>query len=211
MAAKSRSGRGVLKIINPEWTEVIRRTVNPSPYFQLQQMVIRRIEWGMSLLEIPLQNRHLQPFGVVHGGVFASLIDAAGFWAVFSQADPEVGMTTVDLTRSAPGGHYDVAVIRSLMQVLSADKAQRVLAHVYDALLPGAALYVVGCVLKDSRLSPPASVGQSLVFLNFYDEGGAYTEGEYRGWLSKAGFVEVSVEHQAMSDGLGLISACKRR
>jgi len=31
----------------------------------------------------------MQPFGVVHGGVFSSLIDAAGFWAVYSQANEE--------------------------------------------------------------------------------------------------------------------------
>jgi uncharacterized protein (TIGR00369 family) len=48
-------------------------------------------------VEIDLDHRHLQPFGVVHGGVFASIIDAAGFWAVYSQADPAVGMTTVEL------------------------------------------------------------------------------------------------------------------
>jgi len=34
---------------------------------------------------------------MVHGGVFSSLIDAAGFWAVYSQANEGVGMTTVEL------------------------------------------------------------------------------------------------------------------
>jgi len=85
------------KHINPEWVREIRKTVNPCPYFELQQMVLTDLDWGASRLEIKLENRHLQPFGVVHGGVFASLIDAAGFWAVFSQADADVGMTTVEL------------------------------------------------------------------------------------------------------------------
>ena len=86
-----------MKSINSGWLKAIQDTVNPCPYFDLQQMVIQDIAWGTSLLVIRLGERHMQPFGVVHGGVFASLIDAAGFWAVFSQADPEVGMTTVDL------------------------------------------------------------------------------------------------------------------
>jgi uncharacterized protein (TIGR00369 family) len=85
------------KRINPEWVREIRKTVNPCPYFELQQMGLIDLAWGESRIEIKLENRHMQPFGVVHGGVFASLIDAAGFWAVFSQTDADVGMTTVEL------------------------------------------------------------------------------------------------------------------
>ena len=86
-----------MKRINPKWLKVIQDTANPCPYFELQNMILKEITWGNALLEIQIEKRHMQPFGVVHGGVFATLIDAAGFWAVFSQADPEVGMTTVDL------------------------------------------------------------------------------------------------------------------
>jgi uncharacterized protein (TIGR00369 family) len=40
----------------------------------------------------------LQPFGFVHGGVFASIIDAAAFWAIFFEVeDQNSGVTTVDL------------------------------------------------------------------------------------------------------------------
>ncbi len=86
-----------MKKLNPDWIDAIRTVVNPSPYFDLQRMRVVEISWGACRVEIALENRHLQPFGVVHGGVFASLIDAAGFWAVFSKADPEAGMTTVEL------------------------------------------------------------------------------------------------------------------
>lgn len=86
-----------MKRINPEWVNAIREVVNPCPYFNLQTMEIKEITYGKSILEIYLQEKHLQPFGVVHGGVFASLIDAAGFWAVFSQAEQGTGMTTVEL------------------------------------------------------------------------------------------------------------------
>jgi len=85
------------KIINPEWVREIQEAVNPCPYFELQQMAIIDLSWGTSRVEIELEKRHLQPFGVVHGGVFSSLIDAAGFWAVYSQANEGVGMTTVEL------------------------------------------------------------------------------------------------------------------
>ena len=65
--------------------------------FTLLSMSIREVGMGYSLLDIDVQNKHLQPFGAVHGGVFASIIDAAAFWAVFSEVDEDVGMTTVDL------------------------------------------------------------------------------------------------------------------
>jgi uncharacterized protein (TIGR00369 family) len=53
---------------------------------------------GFSVLEIDLSNKHLQPFGIVHGGAFASIIDAAAFWAVFYEIeDQDTGVTTVDL------------------------------------------------------------------------------------------------------------------
>lgn len=84
-----------MKSINPKWLQLIQSVDNP--YFKLQQMRIQDLSWGSARLTIDLDRRHLQPFGVVHGGVFASIIDAAGFWAVFSQADPDVGMTTIEL------------------------------------------------------------------------------------------------------------------
>jgi uncharacterized protein (TIGR00369 family) len=33
----------------------------------------------------------------VHGGVYASLIDSAVYWAVFSEIDKDLSMTSVDL------------------------------------------------------------------------------------------------------------------
>jgi len=46
---------------------------------------------------VVVQEKHLQPFGFVHGGVYSSLVDAAAFWAVYSEVDEELGMTTVEL------------------------------------------------------------------------------------------------------------------
>ncbi len=112
-----------------------------------------------------------------------------------------------DLVKGPPDGVYDVAVLRALLQVLSPESARKVLAHVARALEPGGRLFIVGSVLDDSRLSPPASVAFGLVFLNVYDEGHSYTEADHRTWLLEAGFTDVSVEHGAMSDGLGIVSA----
>lgn len=86
-----------MKKINPQWVQWMQSTVNPCPYFSLLKMKVTDLSWGVSRVEIQVEKRHLQPFGLVHGGVYASLLDAAGFWAVFSQIEPDAGLTTVDL------------------------------------------------------------------------------------------------------------------
>jgi len=86
-----------MRNLNPEYVEVVKREVNFCPYFSLLSMEIRGLSWGESQLEILVQEKHFQPFGLVHGGVFASLIDAAAFWAVYTQVPEDLGMTTVEL------------------------------------------------------------------------------------------------------------------
>ena len=87
-----------MKTPNSEYIEKVNNLVNQSPYFELLSMKIRDVGIGFSVLEIDLAKKHLQPFGFVHGGVFASIIDAAAFWAIFYEIeDSNTGVTTVDL------------------------------------------------------------------------------------------------------------------
>jgi uncharacterized protein (TIGR00369 family) len=96
VAVWSERGKSV-RNLSPEYVEAVRREVNSCPYFSLLSIVLKGLSWGESQLEILVQEKHLQPFGMVHGGVFASLIDAAAFWAVYTQVPDELGMTTVEL------------------------------------------------------------------------------------------------------------------
>jgi len=87
-----------MKRLNPDYIEMVKHIVNDSPYFSLISMKICDIGNGYSVLEIDIENKHLQPFGFIHGGVFSSIIDAAAFWAVYcSIEDQNAGMTTIDL------------------------------------------------------------------------------------------------------------------
>ena len=83
--------------LNPQYIQVISDTVNQSPYFSLLSMEIKDLEWGSSVLEVKLGEKHLQPFGYVHGGVIASVMDATAFWAVFPQVEEGMGLTTVEI------------------------------------------------------------------------------------------------------------------
>jgi uncharacterized protein (TIGR00369 family) len=87
-----------MKELNPAYVNQVNGLINNSPYFQLLSMRVVEAGIGFSLLEIDLDRKHLQPFGFVHGGVFASIIDAACFWALFHGIEhPNAGATTVDL------------------------------------------------------------------------------------------------------------------
>jgi uncharacterized protein (TIGR00369 family) len=87
-----------MKKPNPEYIKRISAVVNFCPYFELLSMKLQDIGIGYSVLGIDLDQKHLQPFGMVHGGVFASIIDAAAFWSLyFAIEDQNAGLTTVDL------------------------------------------------------------------------------------------------------------------
>jgi uncharacterized protein (TIGR00369 family) len=83
--------------LNPKYIEAISNVVNQSPYFSLLSMKIKELDWGTSVLEVQLEEKHLQPFGYVHGGAIASVMDAATFWAVFPQVKDGMGLTTVEI------------------------------------------------------------------------------------------------------------------
>ena len=83
--------------LNPKYIETISMVVNQSPYFSLLSMKIKDLGWGTSVLEVQLEEKHLQPFGFVHGGAMASVMDAATFWAAFPQVKDGMGLTTVEI------------------------------------------------------------------------------------------------------------------
>lgn len=118
-----------------------------------------------------------------------------------------VGVQAANVVEGRYPGSYDVAVLRNIIQVLSADHAQLALRHVNQSMEPGGTLFILGTILDDSRLAPSYAVKSNLFYLNIYDEGRAYTEGEYRYWLEEAGFV--GFERVVVQDGTSIIKARK--
>lgn len=86
-----------MKKLNPAYADAFVDYVNQSPYFELLSMHLDGLRLGRSYLDMEIDKKHMQPFGIIHGGVCASLVDAAVFWAVYTQIPDDVGLTTVEV------------------------------------------------------------------------------------------------------------------
>ena len=82
---------------NPAYLQALQDSVRTAPYPQLIGMTLAAIDFDRCRIEVDLGERHLQPFGIVHGGVLATLIDTATFWAGFLRLPDDAGLVNVDL------------------------------------------------------------------------------------------------------------------
>jgi uncharacterized protein (TIGR00369 family) len=48
-------------------------------------------------VELEVEQQHLQPLGTIHGGIVATLIDTATYWAAFLVLPEDTGLVNVDL------------------------------------------------------------------------------------------------------------------
>jgi len=74
--------------------EVVKNT----PYLQHLGIELVEIEVGKAVMRMPMKEELRQPYGLLHGGATASLIDTATAFAVVSVTTSEEKCTTVDLT-----------------------------------------------------------------------------------------------------------------
>lgn len=121
-----------------------------------------------------------------------------------------ISVSATDLCSNSPVGKYDVAILRAVIQTLSIEQAQMCLKCVSQSMVPGGRIFILGSVLENSRLAPPAALAFGLASLNVYDYGKAYTEKEYREMLANTGFTDIRVKNDALVDGMGIVSAKKQ-
>ena len=115
----------------------------------------------------------------------------------------DVTLETGDILRGPSKQKHDLAILRAVIQVLSPADAERTIRHTAQSLNPGGEAVFAGWgILDDNRLGPRSGVFVNLTFLNFYRDGEAYTEQQYRGWMQAAGFTEI--ERGSMPDGTGM-------
>ncbi len=83
--------------LNPEYVAGLYGIVNTSPFPSHLQFRLVSMELDRATIELEVAECHLQPFRIVHGGVIATLIDTATFWAAFAPLPEEDGLVNVDL------------------------------------------------------------------------------------------------------------------
>jgi ubiquinone/menaquinone biosynthesis C-methylase UbiE len=124
-------------------------------------------------------------------------------------AGKRIEVLTADAVQETLTGSYDVIVARHVTQVLSAEDCRALLKNLASVHEPNGAIYLVGWVLDDSRVSPRRMVENNLVLLTAYEDGQAYAEQEYRDWLAEAGYVDF--ERVIRRDGASILAARKPR
>ena len=82
---------------NPAYVHALQARVHEAPYPALIGMRIAELDFDRCRIDLALAERHLQPFGIVHGGVLATLIDTATFWAGYMRLPEDAGLVNVDL------------------------------------------------------------------------------------------------------------------
>jgi SAM-dependent methyltransferase len=126
-------------------------------------------------------------------------------------AAERVNVVAANVVRGPLPQGYDIAVLKSLLQVLSFEDARDAVKNTYDALNPGGKIYIIGQILDDSRISPLEAVGFNMAFINMFDAGESYTEKEHRDWLSDAGFIDIERAKLSLVDASSLMTARKPR
>ena len=86
-----------MQVPNPEYVTRLKQMVKEAPYPSHMNMELAEIDLDTAVVKLSLDEYHMQPFGIVHGGVLATLIDTATFWAAFLRLPDGVGLVNIDL------------------------------------------------------------------------------------------------------------------
>ncbi len=61
--------------LNPAHVTAVISAINDGPFFVHMSMKVTEIGVGHSVVVIKIEKKHMNPFGGLHGGVYAAAID----------------------------------------------------------------------------------------------------------------------------------------
>src|SRR5438105_4185040 len=70
---------------------------SPAPIARLVGFVLKAIEPGHAIFEMPVDERHHNPMGTLHGGIYCDLADAAMGYAYSATLGEGEAFTTIEL------------------------------------------------------------------------------------------------------------------
>jgi len=83
--------------LNQDHVQAVIKAINQGPFFNHLSMTVKEMGIGYSIVEMNVGNEHLNPFGGIHGGAYASAIDTAAYWAAYCELEEKVGLISIDL------------------------------------------------------------------------------------------------------------------
>ena len=87
------------RTLNPAHLEALMKMANSGPFFSHVGIRLVEMDYGYAKAELDIDPKiHINTFDSVHGGVNATLIDTAAYWAAYCGQDETSGFTTLDLS-----------------------------------------------------------------------------------------------------------------
>ena len=83
--------------LNPEHLKSVIDIINKGPFFIHMSMRVTELGVGYSKVVAEIGKKHMNPFGALHGGVYASVIDTAAYWSAYCDLPEEQGLVTIDI------------------------------------------------------------------------------------------------------------------
>jgi uncharacterized protein (TIGR00369 family) len=82
---------------NPKHLKAVIDAINNGPFFKHMSMKVMEIGVGSSVVRMKIGKKLMNPFGGLHGGVYASAIDTAAYWSAYCDLPEENGLVSIDL------------------------------------------------------------------------------------------------------------------
>jgi len=82
---------------NPKYVDELTNLINNSPIAQFLPFRLTSITLDSAAILMETKENHIQPIGTIHGGILATLIDTATYWAAFLKIPEDMGLVNVDL------------------------------------------------------------------------------------------------------------------
>lgn len=132
--------------INPQHIEAVKGFMNQCPFNQLVSIDFMELGIGYAIAQLNIEHKHLNPIGIIHGGVYGTLLDTVALWSVYLELEEGLGLVTLDLNISflnssssgrakARGQRIKIGKKVCLAEAVLVDEQEKLLAHATSKLM----------------------------------------------------------------------------
>ena len=143
-------------------------------------------------------------------GVRATLFDREAVMPIarefLGEDGADIALVGGDFTKELPAVRFDLAYLGNVAHIYGPETNARLAREVFATLSPGGTVAIQDHVWGRSSRAPMFAVSM----LQATDDGGVWSEEQFRGWLTEAGFVEIETADLDTTDAQ-LILARKPR